>query len=71
MVFIDDILVYSANEDDHKQHLRVVLQILREKWLFVKFQKCEFWLKEISFLSHIISGQGISVDSAKVEAVLN
>ena len=71
VVFIDDILVYSANEDDHKQHLRIVLQILREKRLFAKFHKCEFWLREISFLGHIIFGQGVSVDPTKVEAMLN
>ena len=71
VVFIDDILVYSTNEDDHKQHLRIVLQILREKQLFAKFQKCEFWLREITFLGCIIFGQGVSVDPAKVEAVLN
>ena len=55
VVFIDDILVYSANEDDHMQHLRTVLQTLREKQLFAKFKKCDFWLEEISFLGHIIS----------------
>ena len=71
VVSIDDILVYSANEDEHRQHLRIVLQILREKKLFGKFKKCDFWLEEISFLSHIISGQGISVDQIKVEAILN
>ena len=71
VVFIDDILVYSANEEEHRQYLRIVLQILREKKLIVKFKKCDFWLEEISFLGHIISGQGISVDPVKVEAILN
>ena len=71
VIFIDDILIYSASEDEHRQHLKIVLQILREKQLFVKFKKCEFWLEEISFVGHIISGQRISVDPSKVEAVLN
>ena len=71
VAFIDDILIYSASEDEHRQHLKIVLQILRKKRLFVKFKKCEFWLKEISFLDHIIFGQGISMDLSKVEAVLN
>ena len=71
MMFIDDILVYSVNEDEHRQHLRIVLQILREKKLFAKFKKCDFWLEKISFLGHIISSQGISVDLVKVEVILN
>ena len=71
VVFIDDILVYSTNKEKHRQHLRIVLQILREKWLFAKFKKCDFWLEKISFLSHIISGQGISIGLVKVEAILN
>ena len=55
VVFIDDILVSSKNEQEHKQHLRIVLQILREKQLYAKLSKCDFWIKEVSFLGHIVS----------------
>ena len=56
VVFIDDILVYSTNEEEHKEHLRLVLGKLREHQLYAKFSKCEFWLKEVGFLEHVISG---------------
>jgi hypothetical protein len=69
-VFIDDILIFSKNEEDHDEHLRVVLQKLRENQLYAKLSKCEFWLKEVSFLGHIISG-GIFVDPSKVNDVLS
>ena len=69
VVFIDDILVYSKNEKEHKEHLRLVLGKLREHQLHAKFSKCEFWLKEVGFLGHVISGEGIAVDPAKVETV--
>ncbi|XP_028122726.1 uncharacterized protein LOC114319865 [Camellia sinensis] len=67
-IFIDDILIYSRSEEDHEQHLRTVLQILRESQLYAKASKCEFWLKEVKFLGHVVSESGISVDPAKVEA---
>ncbi|MCI12267.1 retrotransposon protein, partial [Trifolium medium] len=70
VVFIDDILIYSKSEEEHKEHLRIVLQMLREKKLYAKLSKCEFWMKEISFLGHVISSEGIAVDPAKVDAVL-
>ncbi|CAJ2645092.1 unnamed protein product [Trifolium pratense] len=70
VVFIDDILVYSKSEEEHKEHLRIVLQILKEKKLYAKLSKCEFWLKEVSFLGHVISSGRIAVDPAKVDAVL-
>ena len=66
IVFIDDILVYSKNKEEHEQHLRAVLQRLREKQLYIKFKKCEFWLETISFLGHVVSKRGIEVDSSKV-----
>ncbi|XP_073021745.1 uncharacterized protein [Primulina eburnea] len=69
VVFIDDILVYSPSEEDHKEHLQLTLQMLREKELYAKFKKCEFWLKSVTFLSHIISKEGVSVDPKKVEAI--
>ena len=69
MVFIDDILVFSKNEEEHEEHLRLVLEKLREHQLYAKFSKCEFWLKEVGFLGHVISGEGIAVDPAKVDTV--
>ena len=71
IVFIDDILVYSRDEEEHANHLRLVLQTLREKQLYVKFNKCEFWLDQVVFLGHIVSGEGIKVDPKKIEAILN
>jgi hypothetical protein len=70
VVFIDDILVYSKTEEEHAEHLRIVLKTLREKKLYAKLSKCEFWLKEVSFLGHVISSGGIAVDPSKVDAVL-
>ena len=69
VVFIDDILVYSKSEEEHAEHLRVVLGVLREKKLFAKLSKCEFWLEEVSFLGHVISRGGVAVDPSKIEAV--
>ena len=71
VVFIDDILVYSKDAQEHKQHLKIVLQTLREKKLYAKLSKCDFWLKEVSFLGHIVSAEGIRVDPTKIEAVVN
>ncbi|WVZ51730.1 hypothetical protein U9M48_002845 [Paspalum notatum var. saurae] len=71
VVFIDDILVYSKNEKEHEEHLRIVLSRLREHKLYAKFNKCAFWLKEVAFLGHILSAKGVAVDPSKVEDVLN
>ncbi|WVZ93530.1 hypothetical protein U9M48_039501 [Paspalum notatum var. saurae] len=71
VVFIDDILIYSKNEEEHEEHLRIVLTRLREHKLYAKFSKCAFWLKEVSFLGHILSEKGVAVDPSKVECVLN
>ncbi|WVZ80318.1 hypothetical protein U9M48_027804 [Paspalum notatum var. saurae] len=71
VVFIDDILVYSKNEQEHEEHLRIVLSRLREHKLYAKFSKCAFWLKEVAFLGHILSAKGVAVDPSKVEDVLN
>ena len=71
VVFIDHILVYSKTEQEQAEHLRLVLQILREKKLYAKLSKCKFWMKEVKFLSHVVSQGGISVDPNKVEVVLN
>ena len=71
VVFIDDILVYSENEENHIEHLRVVLTRLREHKLYAKFSKCEFWLCEVPFLGHVLSDGGIMVDPTKVQEVLD
>jgi ribonuclease HI len=71
VVFIDDVLVYSRNEEEHEGHLRLVLQKLRDNQLYAKLSKCEFWLEEVSFLGHVITRGGIAVDPGKVRDVLN
>ena len=65
MVFIDDILVYSKDAQEHEQHLKIVLKTLREKKLYAKLSKCDFWLKEVSFLCHIVLAEDIRVDPYK------
>jgi hypothetical protein len=71
VVFIDDILVYSQNEQEHEEHLRKVLQRLRDCQLYVKLSKCEFWISEVLFLSHIINRDGLAVDPKNVAAILD
>ena len=71
IVFIDDILVYSSNKEEHKEHLTLALQRLKEEQLYAKFSKCEFWLTQIGFLGHVVSGDGISVDPDKTRAVMD
>jgi len=71
IVFIDDILMYSQSKEKYEKYLRIVLGILKEKKLFVKFKKCEFWLEWVVFLGHVVTAQGIEVNPSKVEAVLN
>jgi hypothetical protein len=71
MVFIDDILIYSKTEDDHANHIHVILQRLHDHRLYAKFSKCEFWLDSVKFLGHTISSEGISVDPTKVQEVMD
>jgi hypothetical protein len=70
VVFIDDILIYSKNEEEHAKHLRIVLTRLREHQLYAKFSNCAFWLEEIQFLGHVLSAKGIAVDPSKVKDIL-
>ena len=71
IVFIDDILIFSKSMEEHKEHLRIVFPIFREKKLYAKFNTCEFWLDQVVFLGHVISKAGISVDPSKVEAMVD
>ena len=71
VVFIDDILVYSKNKKEHAKHLRIVLTRLREHQLYAKFSKCDFWLKEVQFLGHVLLAEGVAVDPSKVKDVLD
>ena len=68
--FVDDILIYSKGRAEHEQHLQLALQVLRENQLYAKLEKCDFWLPEIQFLRHMVSKEGISMDPAKVEAMM-
>jgi len=70
VVFIDNILIYSKTQEEHVEHLRLVLGVLREKQLYAKLSKCEFWMDEVQFLGHVIFAQGIAVDPEKVDAVV-
>ena len=71
VIFIDDILVYSQSKEEHEQHLRIVLEVLRERELFDKFKKCEFWLGRVSLIGHVVSKKGISIYPSKVEVVVS
>ena len=71
IVFIDDILVYSKTREDHETHLRLALERLQSEKLYAKFSKCEFWLDRVMFLGHIVSEEGVVVDPAKIEAIIN
>ena len=71
MVHINDVLIYSKSEDEHLEHLCLALTKLREHHLYAKYSKCEFWLKELMFLDHIISAKGVAVSLDKVQAILN
>ncbi|GJX78927.1 putative nucleotidyltransferase, ribonuclease H [Tanacetum coccineum] len=71
IVFIDDILIYSRNEEEHANHLRIILELLKKEKLYAKFSKCDFWIRIVQFLGHLIDSQGLHVDPAKIEAVKN
>ena len=71
IVFIDDILVYLKSEEEHANHLRIILGVLGKQRLYAKFSKCEFWLTSNAFLGHAVSKEGVMVDLQKIEAVKN
>ncbi|GJX31389.1 putative reverse transcriptase domain-containing protein [Tanacetum coccineum] len=71
IVFIDDILIYSRNKEEHANHLRIILELLKKEKLYAKFSKCDFWIHIVQFLRHLIDSQGLHVDPAKIEAVKN
>nr|GEZ25789.1 retrotransposon protein, putative, Ty3-gypsy subclass [Tanacetum cinerariifolium] len=71
IVFINDILIYSKTREEHVEHLRLVLELLKKEKLYAKFSKCEFWLREVQFLGHMINGNRIHVDHSKIEVVKN
>ncbi|GJY26917.1 putative reverse transcriptase domain-containing protein [Tanacetum coccineum] len=71
IVFIDDILIYSRNEEEHVNHLKIILELLRKEKLYAKFSKCDFWIHIVQFLGHLIDSQGLHVDPAKIKAVKN
>ncbi|GJX54434.1 putative reverse transcriptase domain-containing protein [Tanacetum coccineum] len=69
IVFIDDILIYSKNDEEHEKHLRIILEVLKEEKLYAKFSKCDFWLDSVQFLGHVIDRSGVHVDPAKIEDI--
>ncbi|GJQ97600.1 putative reverse transcriptase domain-containing protein [Tanacetum coccineum] len=69
IVFIDDILIYSKSKQEHEEHLKIILELLKKEELYAKFSKCEFWLPKVQFLGHVIDNKGIHVDPAKIESV--
>ncbi|GJR37835.1 retrotransposon protein, putative, ty3-gypsy subclass [Tanacetum coccineum] len=71
IVFIDDILIYSKTKKDHEVHLKLVLELLKKERLYAEFSKCEFWLQEVHFLSHVVNHNNIYMDPSKIEAIKN
>ncbi|GKF16565.1 putative reverse transcriptase domain-containing protein [Tanacetum coccineum] len=71
IVFIDVILIYSCNKEEHANHLRIILELLKKEKSYAKFSKCDFWICIMQFLGHLIDSQGLHVDPAKIEAVKN
>jgi len=70
LIFIDDIMIYSRIEEEHEEHIRIVLWTLQEHQFYIKFSKCEFYQKKIQYLGHIISEDGIEVDPEKIKEIV-
>jgi hypothetical protein len=71
LVFIDDILIYSKNREEHEEHLKIVLQVLREHQLYAKFIKCDFFHKQVHYLGHVISEEGVAIDPHKIKSIMD
>ncbi|GKC15820.1 putative reverse transcriptase domain-containing protein [Tanacetum coccineum] len=71
IVFIDDILIYSKSKEDHEEHLKIILGLLKKEKLYAKFSKCDFWLDLVQFLGYVIDSEGVHVDPSKIEAIKN
>ncbi|GJZ71770.1 putative reverse transcriptase domain-containing protein [Tanacetum coccineum] len=71
IVFIDDILIYSKDKEEHGEHLKIILELLKMEQLYAKFSKCDFLLDSVSFLSYVIDNKGVHVDPAKIKAIKN
>nr|GEZ94668.1 putative reverse transcriptase domain-containing protein [Tanacetum cinerariifolium] len=69
VVFIDDILVYSKDEEEHEKHLKIIFELLKKERVYAKFSMCNFWLDSVQFLGHVIDRSGVNVDPAKIEAI--
>ncbi|GJX77431.1 putative reverse transcriptase domain-containing protein [Tanacetum coccineum] len=69
IIFIDDILIYSKNKEEHEEHLKLILEFLKKEELYAKFSKCEFWIPKVQFLGHVIDSRGIHVDPAMIESI--
>ncbi|GJV20986.1 putative reverse transcriptase domain-containing protein [Tanacetum coccineum] len=69
IVFIDDILIYSKNKEEHEEHLKLILELLKKEELYTKFSKCKFWIPKVQFLGHVIDSKGIHVDPTKIELI--
>ena len=71
IVIIEDILIYSKSQEEHEEHLHLTLELLKKEQLYAKFSKCDFWIREVQFLRHVVNEMGIHVDPSKIEAIKN
>ncbi|GKD35722.1 putative reverse transcriptase domain-containing protein [Tanacetum coccineum] len=69
IIFIDEILIYSKNKEEHEEHLKLIFEFHKKEELYAKFSKCDFWLSKVQFLGHVIDSEGIHVDPAKFKSI--